>query len=98
MISNNCFNSDIHYLTVYNCPIDTPYNSEQLFRDKFRNNINLSMLHLNIRGVSDHILGLISFLDNLDIEFKLIAFSKTWIKQYHIDYNMTHYSLKQDYI
>ena len=83
VMNNNCFNSsdqsslhkidlDIHYLTV-----DTPYYSEQLFRDTFGNNINLSMLHLNIRSVPDHILGFISFLDNLDIELKLIALSET---------------------
>ena len=96
VMNNNCFYSsdqsalnkidpDIHYLTVNNCPIDTPYYSEQLFRDKFGNNINLSMLHLNIRNVPDH------------IELKLIALSETWIKPYHIDYTMTHYSLEQDY-
>ena len=38
-----------------------------------------------------------SFLDNLDIKLKLIALSETWIKPYHIDYNMTHYSFEQDY-
>ena len=108
VINNNCFTSsdqsvlnkidpDIHYLTVNNCPIDTPYYSEQLFRDKLGKNIHLSMLHFNIRSVPDHILGLISFLDNLDIELKLIALSETWIKPYHIDYNTTHYSLEQDY-
>ena len=67
---------DIHYLTVNNCQIDTPYYSEQLFRDKFGKNINLAMLHINIRSVADHILGLMSFLDNVDIELKLIAFLK----------------------
>ena len=108
VMNNNCFNSsdqsalhkidsEIHYLTVNNCPIDTPYYSEQLFRDKFGKNINLSMLHLNMRSVPDHILGFISFLDNLDIELKLIALSETWIKLHHIDYNMTHYSLEQEY-
>ena len=41
VMNNNCFNSshqstlhkidpDIHYLKVNNCPIDTPYYSEQL--------------------------------------------------------------------
>ena len=80
-MNNNCFNSsdhsslhkidpDIHYLTVNSCPTDTPYYSEQLFRDKFGKNINLSMLHLNIRSVPDHFLWFISFLDNLDIELK----------------------------
>ena len=54
------------------------------------------MLHLNI-SVPDNFLGLISFLDNLTIELKIIALSKTWIKPYHIDYNMPHYSLEQDY-
>ena len=78
MMNNACFNTsdqstlniidpDFHYLTVNCCPIDTPYFSEQLFRDKYRNNTNLSMLHLNIRSVPDHFFGLISFLDNLTI-------------------------------
>ena len=51
------------------------------------------MFHLNIKSVPDHILGLISFLDNLTIELK----AKAWIKPYHIDYNVPHYSLEQDY-
>ena len=108
MMNNTCFNTpdqstlniidpDFHYLTVNCCPIDTPYFSEQLFRDKYGNNTNLSMLHLNIRSVPDHFLGLISFLDNLTIELNIIALSETWIKPYHIDYNMPHYSLEQDY-
>ena len=106
MMNNTCFNTpdqrtltiiDFHYLTVNSCPIDTPYFSEQLFRDKYGKNTNLSMLHLNVRSVPDHFLGLISFLDNLTIELKIIALSETWIKPYHIDYNMPHYSLEQDY-
>ena len=88
---------DIHYLTVNNCPINTPYYSEQLFRDKYGNNSYLSMHHLNIISVPDHIFGFISFLDNLDTELKMIALSETWKKTYHIDYNMTHYSFEQDY-
>ena len=107
-MNNTCFNTpdqstlniidpDFHYLTVNSCPIDTPYFSEQLFRDKYGNNTNLSMLHLKIRSVPDHFLGLISFLDNLTIELKIIELSETWIKPYHIDYNMPHYSLEQDY-
>ena len=57
VINNNCFNSSdqsalnkidpaIHYLTVNKCPIDTPYYNEQLFRENFWKNINLSMIHL----------------------------------------------------
>ena len=84
-------------ITVDSCPIDTPYFIEQLFRDKYGNNTNLSMLHLNIKSVPDNFLGLISFLDNLTIELKIITLSETWIKPYHIDYNMPHYSLEQDY-
>ena len=101
MMNNTCFNTpdqstlniidpDFHYLTVNSCPIDTPCFSEQLFRDKYGNNTNLSMLHLNIRSVPDRFFGLISFLDNLTIELKIIALSETWIKPYHIDYNMPH--------
>ena len=43
------------------------------------------------------LLDRVDLLDNLDIELKLIALSETWVKPYHIDYNMTHYSLEQDY-
>ena len=86
MMNNTCFNTpdqstfsiidpDFHYLTVNSCPIDTPYFSEQVFRYKYGNNTNLSMLHLNIRSVPDHFLGLISFLDNLTIRLKIIALS-----------------------
>ena len=54
------------------------------------------MLHLNIRSVPDHFFGFISFIDKLTIELKIIALSETWIKSYHIDYAMPHYSLEQD--
>ena len=58
----NIIDPDLHYLTVNSCPIDTPYFSEQLFRDKYGNNTNLSMLYLNIRSVPDNFWDLSHFL------------------------------------
>ena len=55
------------------------------------------MFHLNIRSIPDHILELTSFLNNLNIELKIIAISETWIKPYHINYNIPNYNLEQDF-
>ena len=55
------------------------------------------MLHLNIRSIPDHFLQLTSLLNNLNIELKIIAISETWIKPFHINYNIPNYSMEQDF-
>ena len=55
------------------------------------------MFHLNIRSIPDHILELTSLLNNLNIELKIIAISETWIKPYHINYNIPNCKLEHDF-
>ena len=46
------------------------------------------MLHLNIKSILDNFLQLASLINNLNIEFKIIEISETWIKPSH-DVNTT---------
>ena len=55
------------------------------------------MLHLNIRSIPDHFLQLTSLLNNLNIELKIVAISETWIKPFHINYNIPNYNIEQDF-
>ena len=90
--------TDINYLNSNNKVKDTPYYNEQSFAKKFNKNIDsLSMLHSNIRSIPDHFLQLTSLLNNLNIELKIISISETWIKPFHINYNIPNYSLEQDF-
>ena len=108
IINNNCFNEhdpsslgnidpDIHYLGTNNMSNMTHYYNDQSFRNKYGNNRNLSMLHINIRSIPDHFLELTTLLNNLDIELKIIAISETWIKPFHINYNIPNYNMEQEF-
>ena len=77
IIKNNCFNEhdpsslgnidpDIHYLGTNNMSNKTHYYNDQSFRNRFGNNTNLSMFHMNIRSIPDHFLELTTLLNNLD--------------------------------
>ena len=97
VVNSDCFNDydpsllgnvdpDINYLNFNNNFKNTPYYNDQSFSKKFHSsNDSLSMFHLNIRSIPDHILELTSLLNNLNIELKIIAISETWIKPYHIN-------------
>ena len=61
------------------------------------NNDSLSMLHLNIRSIPDYFLQLTSLQNNLNIELKIVAISQTWIKPFHINYNIPNYNIEQDF-
>ena len=87
---------DTNYLscnTVYN---NTRYLDDQHFRDKFKSNKNISMFHLNIRSIPEHFIELASYIDSLDIVFKFIAISETWLKPYHADYIILNYNAEKD--
>ena len=85
---------DINYLNSINKVKDTPYYNDQSFAKKFKgNNDSLSMLHLNIRSIPDHFFQLTSLLNDLNIELKIIAISETWIKPFHINYNIININL-----
>ena len=78
IINNNFFNehdssslgnidSEIHYLGTNNMFNITHYYNDQSFRNKYRNNINVYMFHINIRSIPDHFLELTTLLNNLDM-------------------------------
>ena len=69
---------------------------DQHFRDKFKSNKNLSMFHLNIRSIPEHVIQLTSYIDSLDIVFKIIAISETWLKLDHADYIILNYNAEKD--
>ena len=74
---------------------NTRYFDDQHFKDKFKSNTNLSMLHLNIRSIPKHFIDLTSYIDSLDFVFTIIAISETWLKPYHTDYIIPDYSIEK---
>ena len=54
------------------------------------------MLDLNIRNIPDHFLQLTSLLNNLNTKLKIVAIPETWIKPFHINYNIHTYNIDQD--
>ena len=87
---------DMNYLSSNMTHTDTGYFDDQHFREKFKLNKNMSMFHLNIRSIPEHFIELISYLDSLDIVFKIIAISETWLKPYHTEYIIPNYSIEKD--
>ena len=77
--------SDFNYR---NNILKSEYYDETIFNQSFRNPSNFSLIHLNIRSVPLH-------LDTLNIDFKIIALSKTAINSSHINDNMpTNYNVE----
>ena len=54
------------------------------------------MFYLNIRSIPEHFIELTSYTDSLDIVFKIIAISETWLKPYHVDYIILNYNAEKD--
>ena len=89
---------DINYLNSNKKVVNTHYYNDQSFSKTFHsNNVSLSMLHLNIRSIHDHFLKLTSLQNNLNIELKIVAISETWIKPFHINYNIPNYNIEQHF-
>jgi len=90
----NIIDPDINYLSDANNNVTSNYYDENGFNAKFHNNNNLSLIHLNIRSVPLHFSEFLSYLDTLDIHFKIIALSETAININHITYNIPSYRLE----
>ena len=84
----NRIDPDVNYLSASNVSTTTRYFSDKSFRNIYGNNTCFSMFHLNIRSVPEHFRELTSFVNGLDIEFKVIALCETWIKSHHADFNI----------
>ena len=87
---------DLNYLHI-NYAINSEYYNEQQFNRKFSNNTNFSLMHLNIRSVPLHFTELLCYLDNLDIEFKIIGLSETALNNTHTIYSIPSYNCEMDY-
>ena len=86
---------DFNYLHYNN--INSEYYNEQKNNSEFGNNLNFSLMHLNIRSVPLHFTEFLCYLDTLDIEFKMIALSETAINSTHTNYNIPRYNCEMDF-
>ena len=82
---------DLNYLNNIS---KSEYYDETIFNQSFRKTSNFSLIHLNIRSVPLHFTEFMSYLDTLDIDFKIIAFSETAINSSHINYNIPNYNVE----
>ena len=87
---------DINYLNTNMKSINTQYYDDQQFRDKFKSNTNISMFHLNIRSIPEHFIELTSYIHSLNIDFKIIGISETWLKPFHTNYIIPNYNIEKD--
>ena len=70
---------DLNYLGTYIRSLNSQYLDDQTFREKFKLNNTLSMCHLNIRSLPEHFLEFTAYIEHLNIDFKIIALSETWL-------------------
>ena len=92
----NNIDPDINYLSTNMKSINTQYYDDQQFRDKFKSNKNISMFHLNIRSILEHFIELTSYIHRLNIAFKIIGISETWLKPFHTNYIIPNYNIEKD--
>ena len=82
---------DRNFLNEFTSCSNTYYDETE-FNNKFRNSGNLSLLHLNIRSVRSHFTEFLCYSDTLDIDFKIIGLSETFINETDINYNIPKYN------
>ena len=92
----NNIDPDINYLGTNMKSTNTQYYDDQQFRDKFKSNKNISMFHLNIRSIPEHFIELTSYIHSLNIAFKIIGISETWLKPFHTNYIIPNYNIEKD--
>ena len=54
------------------------------------------MYHLNIRSLPEHFIEFTAYIEHLNIDFKIIALSETWLKPHHIDYIIPIYNIENE--
>ena len=87
---NHCWNNMNHAMTL-------EYYNEMSFNNTFSDNQNLSLIHLNIRSVPLHFTECLSYLDTLNVNFKIIALSETAINSHHAIYIMPNNNLEMNH-
>ena len=66
-----------------NHAMTSEYYNEMSFNNTLSDNQNLPLLPLNIRSVLLHFTECLSYLDTLNVNFKIIALSETAINSHH---------------
>ena len=74
---------DNNFLNNLNHTMTSEYYNEISFNNTLSDNQYLSLLHLNIRSVPLHYTEFVSYLDTLNVHFKIIALSETAINSHH---------------
>ena len=88
---------DTNFLNNLNHTMTSEYYNEISFNNTFSDNQYLSLLHLNIRSVPLHYTEFVSYLDTLNVHFKIIALSETAINSHHAIYRMPNYSIEMNH-
>ena len=71
---------DRNYLTRHSQTICC-YHNDSSFNDAYKNyNNRFSLFHANIRSIPRNLDQLTFYLQNLNIDFSVIALSETWLK------------------
>ena len=81
------------FLNNLNHTMTSGYYYEISFNNTFSDNQCLSLLHLNIRSIPLHFTEFVSYLDTLNVHFKIIALSETAINSQYAIYIMPNYSI-----
>ena len=92
----NDIDPDLNYFITDIRSLNTPYFDDQTFKEKFKFNNTLSMYHLNIRSLPEHFIEFTAYIEHLNIDFKIIALSETWLKPHHIDYIIPNYNIENE--
>ena len=69
---------DLHFLTQADSKYFVPDQFNEVITQS-SNNSALSLLHLNIRSINQNLSKLTDFLNSLDLDFKIIGISETWL-------------------
>ena len=91
-----------YYHNQYQSNISCDYYLEDSFNKRISSlNIDkrsFSLIHSNIRSIPKNLKRLEHYLDNLDLEFSIIALSETWLKDHSVDlYDLNGYSSEHNY-
>ena len=92
----NDIDPDLNYFRTDIRSLNTPYFDDQTFKEKFKFNNTLSMYHLNIRSLPEHFIEFTAYNEHLNIDFKILALSETWLKPHHIDYIIPNYNIENE--
>ena len=72
-------------LNEINCNYYLPDEFREKIAEETYNKNHFSLIHLNIRSIANKFGSFKELLDSLDIKFKIIGLTETWLKEYNDD-------------